>query len=220
MPVRVRIGRRAVDCCSSGARLYHCHHYRLKASRECRYTLERQSADWLLDRADSASSHPFNLNGFSIVLSQAAPCAASGSKSFDRIFGWNCHFNREHVLIGLAKECARQGSIIGRRWTPPAWAESEDVPPLLWHEAQEVILGDASYAADLLLLAGACDPERKSFRAARLARYFPPAMKERVAEIRSAPETLRLQRAGWLPSTCYDEHSDRAAEDVRALFAE
>jgi hypothetical protein len=140
--------------------------------------------------------------------------------SSDDIYGWRLRFNRERVLIGLVKECARQGSFVGRRWMPPAWAESEDVPPLLWHEAQEAILGDASYAADLLLLAGACDPERKSVRASRLARYFPPAMKERVAEIRSAPEALRLQRAGWLPSACYDEHSDRATEDVRALFAE
>ncbi len=219
--VRKAIGGSRADHGSAGVLLYHCHRRLPRTSWGYDYAFESEAVHWILglSRLASESSTLFEE---SLRRPESARLLARLLVQYpsDRIFGWNSRFNREHVLIGLAKECARQGSIIGRRGTPPAWAESEDVPPLLWHEAQEVILGDASYAADLLLLAGACDPERKSFRAARLARYFPPAMKERVAEIRSVPEALRLQRAGWLPSTCYDEHSDRAAEDVRALFAE
>ncbi len=88
----------------------------------------------------------------------------------------------------------------------------------LWAESQKAILEDAAYAADILFLAGACDPERTSIAAARRYWWLNTDQQKRIDEICSTSAPLQLQQASWLPPQCHLANAARVQDDLRALF--
>jgi hypothetical protein len=128
-------------------------------------------------------------------------------------------FDRDALVRKFGRELALQGSVRDQRWLPADWMFDAGVLLFLWVETRRAIVEDLPYAADLLSLAVACDPDRTSVPAARSIQWFHGSSEKRIAEILAAPQSLTLQRANWLPPQCYHEQPDRISADVRTLFA-
>jgi hypothetical protein len=128
-------------------------------------------------------------------------------------------FDRDALVRRFGRELALQGSVRDQRWLPADWMFDAGVLLFLWVETRRAIVEDLPYAADLLSLAVACDPDRTSVASARSTQWFHGSSEKRIAEILAAPQSLTLQRANWLPPQCYHEQPDRISADVRTLFA-
>jgi len=129
-------------------------------------------------------------------------------------------FERDALVRRFGQDFALQGSMSKMVWVPAGWMSDARVRAFLWIETRRAIIADSPYAADISFLAAACDPERESIPAAHSIPIFHGPAQKRIAEILAAPESLKLQRASWLPPQCYLAHASRLQEDVRALFTE
>lgn len=183
-----------------------------------------EATAWLLAANDAAAGEPPTLADHlgtpicHLLLAELLGRHSSGNL-------WLSHqridrFNRKMLVGRFGEECARQGETGDHGWVPPEWMSDERMRLFLWGESQEAILAEAPFAADILLLAAACDPGRDSLVRGRRYFHFHGERKERVDAIRAAPGSVELQRSGWFPASCYAMHAERAVEDIQALFAE
>jgi hypothetical protein len=91
---------------------------------------------------------------------------------------------------------------------------------MLWAESRRAVLEGARHAADVLFLAGECDPSRETIKLAKSRFWFTaPEQKSRATEILAHPDAASLRRAGWLPGRFYHARSERVPDDLRALLS-